>query len=358
MCANRKVRWVLLLVALLAPMCDAAATQQTRRAIAAIARQFDTHALIMLGELHRGKQTHAFLQQMLRDPHFICRVDDVVVEFGNSRLQDLADTYAAGGNISEAQLQSLWRETAVPLTWNAPMYRQVYETVREINAQHLCKHPLRVVLGDPPLDWSRIHDAKEYAPFDVRDASYAQVVEREVLARHHRALLIAGRLHAMKAVPKDFEMGDDITVAQRIERRHPGALFSIITVPLDSGAHALRMGAAPSFRTVHGSELANADYQLADYASTITRVPVGGTEVWEVEPDKHWPRLGEVVDGLLYLGGNTSVYPPATIYRDPAYQQELRRRAQIIKDYSGQDFISVIDALVKEAGQPDSVQTR
>jgi hypothetical protein len=350
---------VLLLAASSIAAAAAGTDARTRRTIAALARQFDTHALIMLGELHRGKETHAFLQRMLHDPRFICRADDVVVEFGNSRLQPLADAYAAGDALSEAQLRSLWRETAVPLTWNAPMYAQVYETLRDINRRHLCTHAVRIVLGDPPLDWSAIHDAKEYAVFDKRDESYAAVVEREVLAKHHHALLIAGRLHAMKTVPADFEMGpDDLTVAQRIEQRHPGVLFSVITVPLASGAQALQMGAAPSFRVVHGSELENAAYQLTDYASTITSGNTHGKPAWKAEPDKHWPRMGEVVDGLLYLGGNTSVYPPPSIYLDPVYQTELRRRAQIIKDYSGQDFLTVIDSLVKEAEQARDTPSR
>lgn len=325
---------------------------RSRGAVGEIARQFDRHPLIMIGELHRGIETHAFLQQLLRDPRFICKADDVVVEFGNSRLQALADSYASGGEVSESQLQSLWRETAVPLTWNSPVYRQIYETVRDINRQHLCAHPLRILLGDPPLDWSKVHTARELEAFSDRDASYADVVEREVLARHHRALLIAGKLHAMKLLPLDHRSDhEEPTVAELIERRHPGGLFSIMTVPLDNAAKALRMGPAPSFRVVHGSELESMDFQLTDYDSTVTWSTVNGKEVWKLEPAKGWPRMGEVVDGLLYLGGNHSIYPPPTIYLDPVYQQELRRRAAIIKDYSGQDFLTVIDDLVKQAKQ-------
>src|SRR6478752_9871956 len=92
--------------------------------IAEIAKQFDKHPLIMIGELHRWQELHAFMREMIRDPGFICRADDIVVEFGNSRLQDVADRYVAGADVTEAQLQSIWRETAVPLTWNSPIYRQ------------------------------------------------------------------------------------------------------------------------------------------------------------------------------------------------------------------------------------------
>jgi hypothetical protein len=326
------------------------ASARSSPVIAEVARQFDTHPLIMIGELHRGTETHAFLQQMLRDPAFVCRLDDVVVEFGNSRLQALADTYASGGVITEAQLQSMWRETAVPLAWNSPLYRQVYETVRDVNVKHVCTHPVRLVLADAPLDWSKIQSVKDYEPFTDRDASLADVVEREVLAKHHRALLIAGEQHALKELPRDMqESPEDRVAAQLIERKHPGVLFSIVAIPLPNAAKALKMGSPPSFRVVHGSELEQANFQLTDYASTVTEATVDGKNVWKLEPDKHWPAMGKIVDGLLYLGGNTSLYPSPTIYLDPVYQQELRRRAAIIKSFSGQDFISVIDGLVKQA---------
>ena len=330
----------------LSPTASAA---QAQPVIAEIAKQFDKHPLIMIGELHRSEEIHAFLQQMLRDPAFICRADDIVVEFGNSRLQALADTYVSGGNVTPTQLQSMWRETAVPLTWNSPLYQQFYEIVHDINQQHLCTHSIRVVLGDPPLDWSKIKTVKDYERFTDRDGSYADVVEREVLSKHHHALLVAGELHAMKQLPKDYQSEpEDPTVAQRIERKHPGALFSIVSVPLPNAAKALSLGPAPSFSVVQGSALEDADFQLTDYDSTVTLVSVNGKPVWKLEPDKHWPPMGNVVDGLLYVGGNHSLYPSPTIYLDPVYQQELRRRAVIIKNYSGQDFMPGIDELVKE----------
>jgi len=327
----------------------AASAASSEPAIAEIAKQFDQHPLIMIGELHRSEEIHAFLQQMLRDPAFICKADDIVVEFGNSRLQNLADTYASGGNVAETQLQNVWRETAVPLTWNSPLYQQFYETVRDINQKHLCPHPLRILLGDPPLDWSKIKTVKDYERFTDRDGSYADVVEREVLSKHHRALLVAGELHAMKQLPKDYQSDpEEPTVAQIIERKHPGALFSIVSVPLPNAAKALSLGPAPSFGVVKGSALEHADFQFTDYDSTVTLVSVNGKPVWKLEPDKHWPPMGNVVDGLLYVGGNHSLYPPPTIYLDPVYQNELRRRALIIKNYSGQDFTPGIDELVKE----------
>ncbi|HEY3638993.1 MAG TPA: hypothetical protein VGK90_12665 [Rhizomicrobium sp.] len=304
-------------------------------AISGIAKQFDTHSIIQLGELHRSLQIHTFIQRMLRDPRFICRADDVVVEFGNSRLQKLADIYAAGGTLSEAQTVSMWRETSVPLTWNTPVYRAIYETIRDINRAHLCAHPLRIVLGDAPLDWSKVHTSKELLPFADRDTAMANTVEREVMAKHHRAFLITGEYHAEK---RTNDEADGLRTAQIIERRHPHALFSIVTVPVPAAAALLHMDTAPSFKPVQGSDIANKPFELtsSNWSPDQSHSPANGL------------RIGDVVDGLLYVGGESSLFPSPEIYLDPIYAKELRRRAAIIRDATGQDFVAVVDDLVKE----------
>ncbi len=302
-----------------------------------IAKAFDTHAVVQIGELHRSLQIHAFLQQMLHDPRFICRADDVVVEFGNSRLQKRADAYTSGGRLGEAEIAAMWRETSVPFTWNTPVYRAVYDAVRDIDRSRLCPHPIRLVLADAPLDWSKIRTPKDLEPFADRDKAMADVVEREVIARHHHALLITGEFHAEK---KTEDEADGLRTAQIIERRHPGALFSIVTIPSPAAAEALHMAPAPSFGLAR-------DVAKAPFAMT--------KENWTAADKPKGLAIGEVVDGVLYVGGNSSLYPSPAIYLDPAYAKELCRRATIVKAMTGQDFVAVLDDLVKEARDQDAL---
>ena len=311
-----------------------ASAHSTTEPIPAIARQFDNHAVIQLGEYHRSLQIHSFIQQMLHDPRFICRADDVVVEFGNSRLQNLADIYTSGGTLTEREIASMYRETSVPLTWNTPVYRAVYDTVREINRTHLCKHKVRLVLGDGPLDWSKVRTAKDLEAFADRDTAMADTVEREVIAKHHHAFLITGEFHAEK---KTNDEADGLRTAQIIEKRHPGSLFVIVTVPSPDAAAALRMGPAPSFRAVHGTDIEHKPFAMTKENWTATK---------PAKPDGF--TIGEVVDGVLYVGGNSSLFPSPEIYLDEAYAKELRRRAAIVREMSGQDFVAVVDDLVKE----------
>lgn len=332
------------------PSLADAAEQRESAAIGALARQFDRHPLILIGELHRSREIHAFLQRLLATPEFICRADAIVVEFGNSRFQPLVDAYVAGADVPEDELRHAWQDTAVPLTWNAPMYRRVFERVREIHRAKFCAHPLRLVLADPPLDWSAIHSVADYAPWDDRDGSYARVVEREVLAKGQRALLIAGLLHALRTVPEDIAGGpEEHTLAQRLAEAHPGALYSVATVPFAEAAVALGLPPAPSFSPLAGSPFAAQSLQYADFMPSVVGTSDGARRRFSFQPDKHWPRLDAAVDGLLWLGGNHADYPPATVYRDRAYQDELRRRAGILKAYSGQDFGPVLEALIAEA---------
>jgi hypothetical protein len=308
--------------------------------VAGLARQFDRHAIVHVGEFHRSREIHALLQALLRDPAFACRIDDVVVEFGNARLQPLADAYARGDAVDEAQVRSMLRETMVPLAWNSPVYRDVYAAVRAINGGRLCDHPVRLVLADAPVDWAAIATAGDLAAVVDRDEHMARVVEREVLAKGRRALLVTGQYHALRQLPADLqEPGQPPVLAQRLERGHPGASFVVLVVPSPAAGHALGMAPAPSLRVLRGSPLAQVDFAMAR-----PLWPQGQTLARE-----HRLRLGEVADAVVYLGGNHSVFPSPTIYLEPGYQAELRRRARILKDYSGQDFESVLDDLVRQA---------
>jgi hypothetical protein len=325
-------------------------------AIASLAKVYDTHALIFMGEWHRNVQQHVFLRALVDDPRFLCRVDDIVVEFGNAHFQPTADAYIAGKDVAEADVKRMYRETAVPFAWNAPMYRAFFDAVRAANLRHECAHPVRVVLGDPPIDWSRIHTAADYAPFADRDVAFATSVDREVLAKHHRALLIEGTPHAVRGQPDRAADGNegkpDPTAAQLIAKAHPGTLFSVALVTTADAAKTLKMGAPPSFRRVHGSDLEHADFLPIAPEWNATPAVIDGRHTWKLDPADAWPPMGQVVDGLVYLGGDaTRAFPSPSIYLDAQYQRELRARIAILNTAIGQDFGPMFDDLIHDAEQ-------
>jgi erythromycin esterase-like protein len=69
--------------------------------IPAILDAFKTHQIVALGEgAHGNEQGNAFRLALIRDPRFAATVNDIVVELGNARYQDVMDRYVNGGDVS------------------------------------------------------------------------------------------------------------------------------------------------------------------------------------------------------------------------------------------------------------------
>ncbi len=161
----------------------------------AVLEAFSTHRLVGLGELH-GVQTHGdALALLLSDPRLPGVVDDIVVEFGNAFYQHTIDRFISGQPVADADLRLVWRNTVVsPLeTWDEPMYEQVYRTIRAANRALPAGKRMRVLLGDAPIDWSKITDFCQWLPiFQTRDQHFVSVVKKHVVAKGRRALLLKG----------------------------------------------------------------------------------------------------------------------------------------------------------------------
>jgi hypothetical protein len=95
---------------------------------------------------------------LIRDPRFTATVNDIVVEWGNARYQDRLDRFVRGENIPDKSLRQVWQDTAQPTTvWDAPIYEEFFAAVRAVNASLPALRKLRVLLGDPPIDWDKVH---------------------------------------------------------------------------------------------------------------------------------------------------------------------------------------------------------
>ena len=311
--------------------------------------QLDRRPLIAIGESHRSARFHRFLDSLIRDRDFICRVDDIVVEFGNSALQATADRYVGGGEVSRDEKVRMWRDTGQWLVWDSPVYERFFDTVREINQRRLCPRPVRVLLGDPPIRWEEVRSAADYRAFAERDQAFAGIVEREVLARDRRALLIIGGTHILKGRPREYEGG--ATVGEILERRHPGLLFAVLPTEDPGVAAVAGLGPRRRLAVVRELPLGAESYARLASARTSMRVTVDGERVWRPANALGWPATAAVVDALLLLDGeDAEVRPDPAIYRDPAYQAELRRRAAILAEVYGMDFLPELEALLAPDG--------
>jgi len=177
--------------------------------VEAIAKAFDKFPLVALGETHGLQEEADFIAVLIRDPTFSTRVNDIVVEFGNALYQGVVDRYVAGKEISPDELRQVWRNTTQLLPWNSPIYERFFVNVRNLNQTLPASRRLRVLLGDPPIDWNKVQSREEFLSVEGRrDSHYAKVVEDEVLAKGRKALLIAGSGHfARQSVSPEDHVG-------------------------------------------------------------------------------------------------------------------------------------------------------
>jgi hypothetical protein len=165
-----------------------------------VQRVFETHDIVLLGEIHGNKQEYEWLRSLVATPEFADSVDDIVMEFGNSLYQKSVDRYVSGEDVPLEQVQKAWLNMAGVVGPPSPVYASLYQAVREANLKRKGKHQMRILCGDPYIDWDKVKTREDVAPYlSNREQWYTQVVKDEVLAKHHRALLIMGSGHFLRA---------------------------------------------------------------------------------------------------------------------------------------------------------------
>jgi hypothetical protein len=326
---------------------------QPLNAVEAILAAFDKFPIVALGEAHGLQEEANFIASLIRHPDFPHKVNAIVVEVGNAKYQPLVDKYITEESVDSTELCKVWRDLTVILTGDAPIYEQFYSTVRAVNQSLPVEKRLRVLLGEPPIDWSKIHKREEHEYWLAqRDKHFAEVVEKEVFAKGFRALIICGSAHldrgpgpsapppipgsaiVMRPFPDkgiaptlkpDLNMG---VMLQFVERRHPGSTFVIETHLGFGNRNAeleprLSSWPKPSIALIKGTWLGALDAGFTS-VSDVFITPDGN----RVNPAQG-RRKEDVADAYLYLGPVDSLtmsHPSPKLYLDEAYFRELNRR--------------------------------
>jgi hypothetical protein len=295
---------------------------------------FRAAQVVALGEAHWLVQQHRLIQDLLFDERFAETIDAVVVEFGNALHQRLIDGYLAGEDVAPSQLRRVWSECVggwFSRAFESPVYAEFFETVRSVRLARGSERP-RVLLGDPPFDPLDGVGAVERA-LGQRDEHFARVVAREVLARGHRALLLAGSGHLTRR--SDLWEGN---VVQRLEREAPGC--STVVLPhylFEDVVERRRADVAklegklerwkpPALTPIRGTWLAEVDATLY-LGDTARLLQADGTQIEIQTPllddaGRALERvsLADVADAYLYLGPIASLTlaePPARTVQPP-----------------------------------------
>jgi hypothetical protein len=294
---------------------------------------------VAIGDRHGLQELQDVITALLFRPELPQLLTDIVVEFGNARHQQIADRFVLECRpVADAELQQIWRYTiGGGILWDATAYGQFFRTIRAINWQRVPERRLRVLLGDPPADPAKIRSAddKNYV-LDLqkqRDAHFAAVVEREVLAKGRRALLLAGSGHLLRGIQDNFKQPNAGTL---LDKQHPGKLFVVDPLVLPPGNHQegvlRRVQAAtagwsrPSCALLAGTWLGALTEDSRPWINSMAYRAMNAAAT----------RYAAQADAVLYLGPGeflTASRADPAIYRTGDYAVELRRISQILSQF-------------------------
>ncbi len=324
-----------------------------RDALASILAALDRCPLVALGERHLLQEMHDLYGALLLHPALPSKITDIVVEFGNALHQDLADRFILGDRpVGREELAQIWRFTiGGNILWDAPVYERFLRTVRAVNWMLPVRRRIRVLLGDPPFDHHGLRSSadKDYvlSMQRQRDAHYAGVVEREVLSKGRRALLIAGSNHLLRGLHSGDDPGG-LNAGTQLAQRHPGSLYVVDLLVLPPGLQqdpllqhtidAVAHWPRPSVATLAGTWLGATTQSVEPWVNSAAYLAATPASV----------RFGAQTDAVLYLGpGETLTASQAdpALYHWGAYAAELQRLSRVVTQITGQPTDLVAEGL-------------
>jgi len=300
----------------------------------AIIDAFRNHDIVTVSDAHGSKTVNDFWNTLIRDPRLPGIVNDIVIEGGNARFQALIDRYTNGDDVPYDELRQVWNDTTVTNAQYRPRDGVVpdrFRVIREVNLKLPRERRLRALLGDPPIDWSHVKmpaDAQWF--FNLRDSHPAALIQLEVLAKHHKALLMYGEGHAQRknqASNYDMSVWQAQSIVSILESTTPIRIFSIHHSTELAKVFDVAKWPVPSLAIVRGTSLGALDYAV--FGESIPRAKIVDGKIVPL-PREEWkvlPLEGNF-DAELHLGPDVPGDAPAaasSVCSDPFLPERLRR---------------------------------
>jgi len=312
---------------------------EVKAAIDGVLDLFQHKSVVVLCDDHGLAQEEAFYSALVRDLRFAATIGNIIVEFGGESYQGTIDRYVAGDNVPVDELRRVWTETPgwVPGAMRLG-YINVFANIRAANLQLPPEGRIKVWLGEPKIDWSKINTFPDLQPYlGQRDDNYFRIIRDEILEKHKKALLIIGTGHIFGTEP----------LRVKFDKAYPNTLATVMpfTGYLEADCNAKFVERAkgwPVPATVApvtgwlkaALQLPKCNYLSAQSIEQIKKTPADKlpSHMSSTEELLHAyisGASGEDADAILYLGPpdtfTESAYDPA-IYLDQNYFKEEDRR--------------------------------
>ena len=303
-----------------------AADATPQPAVSAILSAFDKYEVVAMPQGHGMQDLNDFIVSLIRNPGFSEKVNGIEVEFGNSLYQPMLDRYIGGEDVSFTELQKVWRKMGQPASGASGFVEQFFPLVRALNQKLPPERRLRVLAGDPAVDWDQIKGIQDLMArhFD-RETSIASVMEKEVLSKHRKALMLFGTLHLMHGTRSAVSL---------YEKDYPNLTFVISELGIFDtdlptlSSSRLAKWPIPSLALAKGTWLGALD--LGHFIPPPIRIDEKDCKVHDEFPKALQKPMEDLVDAFLYLGPQDLRLKekiPADIVLDANYRAEFQRGA-------------------------------
>jgi hypothetical protein len=322
-----------------APLVSAGVAEAERAAggedaVAHIRWAIERYPIVLMGEgNHLAAEPHEILRRILSDDEIMERLDVVVVEFATATYQNVLDAFIRGEDVPVDELSAVWRNTSTsPIApWDSPLYLALLQTVRDANRSLPPGRKVRVLAGDPPVDWPSIATADDFRrAARPRDPYAAGVAMEQAFGLGKRVLVVYGGGHLMRPPLGPGDGRNPIT--SYILAEHPGSAWVVefmwpTRTGLSDRTDELVMGQV--YRTSdHWAGSRPAPLLFPGTRSLVTD-PETGERSWQEVPLYEGREVRDIYDALIYLGPEdrwTTVPPELDPERDAAFLAELERR--------------------------------
>ena len=309
---------------------------KARNAVESVIAAFDHANLVALGERHWAREDAQFRLEVIRNPAFTQKANDIVIECGNPLYQRILDRFIDGESVSDAELQRVWRDTTQPGAWDSPVYEEFLHAVRAVNANLPPHRRVRVLAADSPIDWSAAATPCDLGgTMQDRDRSAAAVIRQEVLNRGRKALVIFGSAHLYRGRPgtiadllKDDSRAKWFLVAPLGGPGLPKEIASRQAKPEEPVLLTLAGDAAGHLPAADVLEIGSKRLQVVDGKPVFEDGKPVFLPVFEGETE-----VGELADACLFFGEAPPEFvpPPTGLHDDSEYGREIQRRRNILR---------------------------
>ncbi len=297
-----------------------------------IIQTFQKCNIIGLGEGgHHLENSHQFFQKMFDNKIIQKTINIVIVEFANAKYQDILDSYIFGEEVPINELRKVWRESTqcIERFGEATIYFELLQKIRTVNFSLSANNKIRVLGGDPPIDWEAVRSLDDYNKSNCQRNIYpAELAIEYGLNRSMKVLVIYAEYHITKTIDKTGFSHSNITTC--INDKYPSAIKVIAVLNPQEFKLGKQTENCPLYSII---DLNNEEVGNLPAEKYFTQIFNENGKIVLFNDHK----IKELFDAFLYVGSSElwkRVDFPRSVFTDDEWKELNRRR----KMFGGKPF--------------------